>query len=138
MVERIKVDGLRELQAALKSADSNLPKELRKALNLASDEIIDYARPRFPKRSGRAAASLKARSTQKLARVGLGGARAPYAPWLDFGGRVGPGRSVVRPFYKSGRYVYKGLEVRRPQIIEIMNDALVQVARGAGMEVSDG
>ncbi len=136
MVDRIQVEGLRELQAALKRMDTGLPKKLRLALNEASEEVIDYARPRFPRRSGKAAASLKARSTQKQARVGLGGNRAPYAPWLDFGGRVGPNRSVSRPFIREGRYVYKGLSVRRPQIIEIMNRALVDLAKDAGMEVS--
>lgn len=136
MPEQIRVEGLRELRSALKRMDTGLPKLLRVALNEASGEVVDYAQARMPKRSGRAAASLKAKSTQKEARVGMGGRRAPYAPWLDFGGRVGPKRSVNRPFIRDGRYVYKGLENRRPQIIEIMSKALVQLAKDSGMEVS--
>nr|WP_244161701.1 HK97 gp10 family phage protein [Micromonospora eburnea] len=117
--------------------DAGLPRQLRLALNAAAEEIIDYAEPRFPRRSGRAARSLKARSTQRVARIALGGRAAPYAPWLDFGGegRI-KGRPSKRPFIREGRYVYKGLEVRRDRVTEIMSDALAQLARDAGLEVS--
>lgn len=137
MVAKIEVKGLREFQRALKDMDAGLPKQLRLALNEASGVIIDYARPRFPRRSGTAAASLKARSSQREARVALGGRRAAYAPWLDFGGqgRI-KGRPPKRDFIKSGRYVYKGLEVKRAEVTEIMSNALTDLARGAGLEVT--
>lgn len=136
MVGRIQVAGLREFQAHLRSMDAGLPRQLRLTLNTAAQVVIDYAEPRFPRRSGRAAGSLRARSSQRLARIALGGRRAPYAPWLDFGGRVGPGRSVVRPYLPDGRYVYKGLAVRRTEITEAMSTGLNQLARDAGLEVS--
>ena len=137
MVAKIQVTGLREFQAQLRAMDAGLPKQLRLALNAAAEEIIDYAQPRFPRKTGRAAASLKARSSQRVARIALGGRRAPYAPWLDFGGegRV-KGRPGRREFIKGGRYVYKGLEVRRDRVTEIMSTALGQLARDAGLEVS--
>lgn len=133
----IRIDGLREFQAALRTMDAGLPKQLRLILNEASKEVIDYAESRFPRRSGRAAGSLKARSSQREARVALGGRRAPYAPWLDFGGegRV-HGRPPARPFIKGGRYVYRGLEVRRARITEIMSEGLDQLARDAGLDVT--
>lgn len=136
-VGKIQVAGLRDFQRQLKAMDAGLPKQLRLALNEASNEVIDYAQPRIPRRSGAAAGSLKARSSQREARVGVGGRRAPYYPWLDFGGegRV-KGRPAARPFIRSGRYVYKGLEVRRDRITEIMSQALTQLARDAGLEVS--
>ena len=136
-VGKIQISGLREFQRALKAMDAGLPKQLRLALNEASKEVIDYAEPRFPHKTGAAAASLKARSSQREARVALGGRRAAYAPWLDFGGegRV-KGRPPKREFIKSGRYVYKGLEVRRVRITEIMSQALTQLARDAGLEVT--
>lgn len=139
MADKIQISGLRELQKALRAADANLPKQLRIALNEASGEVIDYAQPRMPKRSGKAAASLKARSSQREARVGLGGRRAAYAPWLDFGGEGRKkGRPAKRTFVKEGRYVYAGLRERRPQIMEILNHALAQAARDAGLEVEEG
>lgn len=136
MVDRIRVEGLRDFQRQLKQMDAQLPRQLRLALNEAAGLVIDYAAPRFPKRSGAAAASLKARSSQRVARVALGGRRAPYAPWLDFGGRTGPARSVVRPFIKEGRYVYRGLAVKRDAITDVLASGLAQLARDSGLEVS--
>lgn len=137
MVAKIEVTGLRDFQRQLKAMDAGLPKQLRLALNEAAKVVIDYAQPRIPSRTGRAAASLKARSSQRQARIGVGGNRAPYYPWLDFGGegRV-KGRPAARPFIKSGRYVYKGLEVKRDRVTEIMSAALTQLAKDAGLEVS--
>ncbi len=137
MAETIRVTGLREFQAQLRAMDASLPRQLRLALNEAAAEIIDYAQPRIPRKTGRAASSLKARSTQRVARIGVGGRRAPYYPWLDFGGegRV-KGRPAKREFMRSGRYVYKGLEVRRDRVTEIMSEALTKLARDAGMEVT--
>lgn len=139
MVAKIQITGLREFQRALKTMDAGLPKQLRLALNEASREVIDYAQPRFPRVTGRAAASLKARSSQRAARVALGGRRAPHAPWLVYGGqgRV-RGRPAPRPFIKGGRDFgpYAALDHRRERITEILSDALSQLARDAGLEVN--
>lgn len=137
MTEKIEITGLRELQRALKQMDTELPKQLRVALNEASGIVVDYAYARMPRKSGRAAGSLKARSSQRVVRVALGGRRAPYAPWLDFGGqgRI-KGRPSKREFIKSGRYVYKGLEVKRDQITETLTTAISEMVRSAGLEVT--
>lgn len=132
----IEVAGLRELRAQLKKADAALPKQIRVALNTASELVIAYARPKVPTRSGRARASLKVRSSQTQARIAAGGTRAPYYPWLDFGGTVGHDDSVKRPFYTEGRYVYPGLRTNRDKITQVMADALTELARGAGFEVT--
>jgi hypothetical protein len=131
------VTGLREFQRALKQADADLPKMLRVALNEASGVVIDYAAAHMPRKSGNAIASLKPRSTQRASRIALGGRRAPYAPWLDFGGEgKRKGRPAARPFVKSGRYVYKGLEVKRADVLEIMSTALTDLAKAAGLDPS--
>jgi hypothetical protein len=67
-----------------------------------------------PRRTGRAGGTIKAASTRTEARVSEGGARAPYMPWLDFGGRVGRKNSVKRPFLKEGRYIWKSFGAHRP------------------------
>lgn len=132
----IEVAGLRELQAALKRVDVELPRQLRLILNQASDLVIDYARPRMPSKTGRARASLKPRSSQREARVALGGSKAPYAAWLDFGGEgKRKGRPPKRPFIREGRYVYAGLAAKRADITEVMSTGLDKIARGAGLEV---
>ncbi|WP_307962251.1 hypothetical protein [Salinispora arenicola] len=55
-------------------------------MNDAAQVVVDWARPRVSRRSGRAARSLRVASTGKAVRVRAGGARVPYYPWLDFGG----------------------------------------------------
>lgn len=137
MTEAIKVDGLKEFGRDLKRLDSDLPKAVRVALNSAVEMVADTARPDVPSRSNRASRSIKPRSTRTLARITAGGNRAPYYPWLDFGGRVGRNRSVRRPFKKKGRYLYPAYFKHRDSgdLQEAMSGALIDVARKAGIEM---
>jgi len=105
------------------------------AFNGAADVVVNDARPRVAKRSGRAAGTVKARSTQTASRVVGGGNKAPYYPWLDFGGRVGRMRSVVRPFLKTGRYIYDAYFDNRARYGELLERGLLDVAASAGVEV---
>jgi hypothetical protein len=130
----VEVTGLKEFRAQLKAMDAGLPKMIRVALNEASDLVISYARPKVPHRSGRAQSSLKVRSSQKEARIAAGGTRAPYYPWLDFGGTTP--RGGTRPFYTEGRYIYPGLRANRDEITEKMSTALTALAHDAGLEVT--
>jgi hypothetical protein len=132
----IKVDGLKEFQASLRAMDRDLPKQLRIMLNRATGVVIDWAVPRIPRLTGRAAGSVKAKSSQREARVSMGGRRAPHMPWLDFGGAVGPNRSVTRPFIRRGRFLYAGLEAKHEDVTRIMSEGLAELAAGAGMDVS--
>jgi len=135
--DKIEITGLREFQAALRQVDADLPKQLRVAQNEAMGLIIDYASAHMPSVKGAARASLKGRSTQREAKIGLGGRKAPYAPWLDFGGqgRI-KGRPAPRPFIREGRYVYKGLRVKRDDITKILTDGLTALAASAGLEIT--
>lgn len=135
MTDPIKIAGLAEFRRDLKTLDRELPKALRLAFNGAADIVVTEARPGIPSRSGRAKASVKARSTQTAARVVGGGARVKYYPWLDFGGRVGRRGSVTRPFLKDGRYIYNAYFRNRPRIEQVTEDSLMQVARQSGVEV---
>jgi hypothetical protein len=117
--------------------DSDLPKTVRVALNEAANSVVDEAKPRVPKRRGRARASVKAKSTRTLVRVSGGGPKAPYYPWLDFGGRVGRNRSIRRDYKPKGRYIYKAYFRQRDsgEFQEILSDALGDVARRAGLRL---
>lgn len=132
----VQVTGLNEFKRGLRDMDRELPKALRVALNTGAEVIVDDARPRVERRTGRAASTVKARSTQNKARVVGGGNRAPYYPWLDFGGRVGRGRGVDRPFLTNGRYIYDAFFRRRDEFVDVMRDELLDVARTAGIEVT--
>ncbi|HKX46589.1 MAG TPA: HK97 gp10 family phage protein [Planctomycetota bacterium] len=135
MAEAIRVEGLSEFARNLKSIDAELPKMLRVALNDVADLVVDDATPRIPRRSGRAARSVRARSTRTAVRIVGGGARVPYYPWLDFGGRVGRGGSIRRPFLKDGRYIYDSYYRNKPRFAELLEAKLIDTARAAGVEV---
>jgi hypothetical protein len=136
MADPIKIDGLSQFRANLKKLDRDLPKALRLAFNAAADIVVDDARPRVPSRSGKARASVKAKSTQSYSRVSGGGNKAPYYPWLDFGGKVGRNRSVSRPFIKDGRYIYHAYYRNRHRYVEVLEASLIKVADQAGIEVT--
>lgn len=133
---KIAIKGLKEANRSLRAIDKEAPKGLRLALNEAANLLIDRTRPLMPKRTGKAARSLKAKSTRTSARISMGGRLAPHTPWLDFGGRVGRKRSVVRPFIREGRYLYPTLRRERDDIEKILQSSLVNVVRHAGLEVS--
>jgi hypothetical protein len=136
VAEAIKVTGLAEFNRNLKRLDAEVPKALRVALSGAAEIVLDYARPRVARRSGRAAGSLRAASTRNAVRVKAGGRRAPYYPWLDFGGRVGRRKSVKRAFLKEGRYIFPALDAKRGQFEAALAGALLGAADSAGLEVS--
>lgn len=135
MTEAIKIDGLAQFVRNLKKLDADLPKALRVGFNDAATIIVDYAKPRVPHRSGKAARSIKARSTSSSVRVSEGGNSAPYMPWVDFGGRVGRRKSIRRPFFKEGRFLYAGLNANYDKITDAVTAALLDAARSAGVEV---
>lgn len=137
MVDRIKVDGLAQFVRDLKKLDSDLPKAVRNALNAAAQLVVDTARPEIPSRSGKAKGSVRVASTRTKVRVRAGGNRAPYYPWLDFGGRVGRRKSVVRPFRKEGRYIYDAYYRKSTSgdVQRVLTDSLLSIVESAGIAV---
>ena len=134
-IDPIKIRGVREFQAALKAMDGESQKQLRLAFNSVAETIAAGARRRVPTKTGRAAGSVKVASSQREARIKAGGAKASYYPWLDFGGRVGPKRSVKRTFVERGRYLYPTYDANRASIQAGLEKALTDLARNAGLEV---
>jgi hypothetical protein len=133
---RIEVAGIREFQRSLRLMDAGLPKQIRTVMNGAGEVVIRYAKPKVPRKTGAAQASLKLRSNQREARLAAGGKKAPYYPWLDFGGKVGPNDSVTRPFITEGRYIYPTVRDRSAEIQQVMSDGLTALAADAGLETS--
>lgn len=131
---KVEVGGLAKLSRGLKAVDAGAPKELRIALNSAADLLIEHVRPKIPSVTGAARRSLVARSTRTSARIAVGGKKAPYFPWLDFGGqgRV-KGRPAPREFIREGRYVYPTLRQVRPLIEQQLLDAISAVIANAGL-----
>ncbi|GIH07501.1 hypothetical protein Rhe02_55680 [Rhizocola hellebori] len=136
MAEIIAIEGLAAFSRNLKKLNGDLPKALRMALNEASGIVVDEASRRIPRRTGKAQASLKAKSTRTESRIGGGGNRAPYYAWLDFGGRTGRRRSIKRAFLPEGRYLYASLADKRHEFDAALSAALLRVASEAGIEVT--
>jgi hypothetical protein len=134
---KIQVEGLTLVNRALRAIDKDAPKGLRLAFNEAADILVAEVRPKIPQVTGAARRSLVARSTRTSARVGVGGKKAAYYPWLDFGGqgRI-KGKPALRPFLKEGRYVYPTLREIRPRIEATLQEKLNAVIRDAGLEVT--
>lgn len=132
-VEAVKIEGLKEVQKALKALDGESQKQLRLVFNEAAELVVARARPLVPTRSGRARGSIKAASGQREAKVKAGGARVPYYGWLDFGGSTGRKRTTRRKFLKDGRYIYPSYSRIRPQLIDVMEDGLSRLVREAGL-----
>ena len=138
MVEQVRIEGLAELARRLKAIDKSAPKGLRLAGNEAANLVVDKARPRIPRKTGRAQRSLKAASTRGKVQVKAGGNRAPHYPWLDFGGRVGRKKSIKRPFLTEGRFIYASyFELRDSgEFADVLANAMQKVIVDAGLEVS--
>lgn len=132
----VRVDGLRDLQAALKRLDGESQKALRTALNTAVELIAVDVRRRLPYDTGRAKSTVRPTSSQREASLSAGGRKAPYVPWLDYGGRVGRKRSVSRPFKPEGRYVYPSYHANRDDMLDVLASEIARVAVDAGLVVS--
>ena len=130
----IHIAGVRELQAALRDADEGSQKKLRLVFNEAAELIAVPTRRLVPTDSGALARSVKSRSGQREAKVQMGGAKVPYAGWIEFGGRLPGGQS--RKFIKEGRTMYPTLSRRYNEIRALLQKSLVDLARESGFEAS--
>lgn len=134
-IDPIKIKGLVEFQRALKAIDGEAQKQLRVVFNTVAETVAGGARRRVPTKTGRAKASVKVASSQREARVKAGGARVPWYPWIDFGGRVGIHKSVSRPFVSGGRYLYPSYFANKDSIYPALEKGLVALVHDAGLEV---
>lgn len=133
LVEPIKVKGMVELQRALKDLDGESQKEIRVVLNRVAETVAQGAARRVPVRTGRARASLRAKSSQRETKVSGYGRKAPYGPWLDFGGKVGRDKSLRRPFVHGGRYLYPTLAAQRPNLVKAITEGLEELMQRKGL-----
>lgn len=102
----LEVKGLKEFARKLRGIDRELARELQRTNKSVAQKVADEARPQVPVLTGRAQKSVKARASAQRSSVVGGGPNVPYYPWLEFGGRVGRGKSVSRQKVKAGRYIW--------------------------------
>lgn len=136
--DAVRVENLAQFRKALGAVDPALPKALRDKLKPIGENIATRARSTMPRRTGRAAASVRSGVSGNRAYVQIGKAAVPYAAWLDFGGTLKPsGRrhnTQVRPKVKGGRYLFPAIAAMRPETERAAAKAFDQAAREAGLK----
>lgn len=135
---KVRVRGVRELSRAFGKVDRDLPKELRDEFKGIATTAAGRVASKVPRDSGTAAGSVKPRASTRGAGIAVGGARAPYFAWLDFGGSVGRHGSIKRDWMGKpggdGRYLYPTLHEMQPETAEAADEAIKKVARSAGFD----
>jgi hypothetical protein len=133
MQTRIYVENLGQVRAHLRRIEPSLLPEMTREMKAAADAaVVPAARSRINSRSGQAAGSLRAtsRGNKGIFIVG-GGARAPYYPWLDFGGTLRPvgarRNTQVRPFIRRGRYIRPAVDASMPQFVRRVQIAIHRI-----------
>jgi hypothetical protein len=81
----IRVEGLRELNRALRAVPPEYRKEQKEIHRKAAEPVAQAARPRAPHLTGRLEQSIRALGSQRAGTVAAGGARLPYAPPIHWG-----------------------------------------------------
>lgn len=130
---QIKIVGLKEMNRELKAMSPEAGKQMKAALDDAAKIVVNVAQRDVPTVTGRARASIVVKSTVRESRVRVGGPKAPYYPWLDFGGRTGRKRAAHRPYIKGGRYLYPAYERHRDDILAVLTKRITAVATAVGL-----
>ena len=140
MADNVKVEvrGIRELSSAFRRVDAELPKQLKTAFLKIAERVVSVAQSGVPVLTGRAAASIKPRASTRGAGIAFGGSAAEYFPWLNFGGRVGRGGSIVRERVEPDRYIYRAVSSQKEETAAAADEAVKDVARRAGFETKGG
>ena len=143
----VEVRGLRDLSKAFGQMDTGLRQELKSRMKAVAESVVRVAQGKIARRSGKAASSIKARAgLSGSASIAFGGTKAPYMPWLDFGGSTGRGHvpgvawsgAIKRDWrgnpFGEGRYIYPSIRQERPEIERTVEEAIKLVAQRAGFE----
>lgn len=143
---KVEVRGIRELNSAFRRLDAGVSQRLKANFLAIAEAVAVNARGRVPHRSGDAAASIKARASSRGASIAFGGTKAPYFPWLDFGGSTGRGHqkgvsgsgSIKREWrgrpVGEGRYIYPAIRAMRPQTERAVDRAIAAAADATDFE----
>lgn len=95
----VKVKGHDELVKELRKASKEIQDEARNILNSQAKVVRDHIKTRCPVNDGTLKKSIKAKLARKalLASVQMGGGKAYYAPFVEFGTRHMSARAFFYP-----------------------------------------
>lgn len=115
-----------ELTAALRDLDDDIGDLAMSLLEDISRDVAADVRSRVPYRTGRARQSYQVHAHT----IVFGGEQAPYAPWLEFGGKVGRKKTTKRPYVRKGRYLYPAIAEHLDDIEKRVDDLISQITGG--------
>jgi hypothetical protein len=107
----VKVEGLRELNRALRAVPAEYRKAQKEIHRKTAEPVAKAAKPLAPNQTGRLEQSIRALGSQRAGTVAAGGARLPYAPPIHWGW---PARNIApQPF------LVDALEAREEMVVDI-------------------
>jgi HK97 gp10 family phage protein len=121
----VKIEGLREVQRALKDLSDDLKNEMKSTHLAAANAVLPEAQRLAPFRTGALSASLRASATRTGGRIRAGSASTPYAGPIHFGW---PARSI-----RPQPFVYEALDPRRDEVIEVYAKRLNELIEKYGI-----
>lgn len=113
------IEGLREVQKALRDVSSDLANEMKATHKEAAEIVVEGAKRYAPVRTGALAASIRAAATRTGGRVRVGAASVPYAGPVHFGW---PARRI-----KPQPFVYEALDPRRDDIANLYAERISRI-----------
>lgn len=113
----VEVHGYPELARDTGRLANGIEEEAGEQFGRVADGVAASSRMRVPRVSGTLASTVVSEQEGGEALVGMGGAAAPYAGWVEFGGSRG------RPYIGSGRYLYPTAIAVEPALIVAANKA---------------
>lgn len=113
---QIRVDGLKELNKALRGLSSDSRNDMKETHRRAGQIIVDGAARLVPVRSGALLASLRSAPTQRQGRVRVGSAAVPYAGPIHFGW---PARNI-----RPNPFIYAVLDQRREEVLRLYEERI--------------
>lgn len=118
------IDGLRELQRALRNVSDDAKLEMKPTHLAAAELVAEDARKRAPVRSGRLRNSIVGRAVQTggRVRIGFGGGPASlYAGPIHFGW---PARRI-----RPQPFVYDALDPKRPDLVRLYEQRIDELTK---------
>lgn len=125
----IYVSNLAEVRRALRKYAPDLLPVLRNNIKGAiTGTVVPRVKEKVPRRSDRAADSVRSTASGNTFYIVAGNASAPYFGWLDFGGHLraqgGRRNDQFRPVIKRGRYVYPAAAESQPELASAVERAV--------------
>lgn len=137
----ISVDGLPELQKALRQLDNGLEKELKQANSEVARFVASDAAAAAAALGGvaaKAAPSVKASASSGYAGVALGGPSHPFAAGAEFGGGRRPTTRQFQPWRgagaNAGYFLYPTIRRDAERIETEYGQAADRIIRKAGLD----